>query len=459
MVVPISKSWSQRYGERHRQHRITEFPHGIDPPQKVRLYQRRDHYVLQAWDPSQRRTISDRVDGDLLDALTRARQIDERLINYRRSGIARGRSNHRELVARYLAELTQRANAGEISPKTVARYASALDHYLDYVRSIGQLESGDIHQVNREFQLGLAAYLTSVTVSPNGHAHARQRPLTRGDYVLDVVRGMYRWATDPQRGNLLGDGFLDPFVGHCPRRAERDPMEDPAITLEMAAKFLTACDEWQRPVFAAILLWGLRPSELGWIFRENCTGGFVSIKSLPELGYQTKGRRDKRVSILSAVEGLWFPQHSATGQGLLFRRRQSVGTDTSSYLDVVETYRDLISNVTSAAERQRIRNGLHRELGGVDYDTLEREFRAMAKRLGWPRTATLKGFRHLFATALENAGMPEFYRRYLMAHSTGRSAITTYTHLNQLRQQYERAVTAELSEVLAVLRSHAATSR
>ncbi len=156
-------------------------------------------------------------------------------------------------------------------------------------------------------------------------------------------------------------------------------MEDPAITLEIAAKFLTACDEWQRPVFAAILLWTEAVGTGLDLWTELHRR--IRLDQMPELGYQTKGRRDKRVPILSAVEGLWFPQHSATGQGLLFRRRQSVGTfsDTSSYLDVVETYRDMISKVMSAAERQRIRKCLQRELGGVDYDTLEREFGAMVE--------------------------------------------------------------------------------
>jgi hypothetical protein len=52
----------------------------------------------------------------------------------------------------------------------------------------------------------------------------------------------------------------------------------------------------------------------------------------------------------------------------------------------------------------------------------------------------LKDVRHLFATTLGNAGMPEFYRRYLMGHSPGKAAIVTYTHLNELRIRYEEAV-------------------
>jgi hypothetical protein len=47
--------------------------------------------------------------------------------------------------------------------------------------------------------------------------------------------------------------------------------------------------------------------------------------------------------------------------------------------------------------------------------------------------------------------MPEFYRRYLLGQSPGRSALVNYTHLNDLRHQYEQAVNKTLKPLLAVL--------
>ena len=49
-VGPYLPSWSERYGERHRLVRVAEFPAGIVGPKQVRVYARRDHYVLQWWD-------------------------------------------------------------------------------------------------------------------------------------------------------------------------------------------------------------------------------------------------------------------------------------------------------------------------------------------------------------------------------------------------------------------------
>jgi len=65
--------------------------------------------------------------------------------------------------------------------------------------------------------------------------------------------------------------------------------------------------------------------------------------------------------------------------------------------------------------------------------------------------ATLKDFRHLFNTSMQNAGMPEFYRRYLLGQSPGRSALVNYTHLNDLRNQYERAVNTAYRPLLITL--------
>ncbi len=120
--------WIEKYSEVHRLVRVTEFPLGINPPGKVRIYRRRDHYVLQCWDRDEKKTLSERVDGDLIDAISTARRIDERLESHRGSGRRSRRIGHVELVGHYVADLKQRADAGEIDVATVVRYRSALDH-------------------------------------------------------------------------------------------------------------------------------------------------------------------------------------------------------------------------------------------------------------------------------------------------------------------------------------------
>lgn len=120
--------WSQRYGQRHRLVRIVDFPSGVTVPQRVRMYRRGDHYILQWWDPQARKNLSDRVNGDMVAALTRARQIEERLARHGSSGLAHRHISHAELVEAYLVDLQRRADAGyiRVSTLTMPRFAMAM---------------------------------------------------------------------------------------------------------------------------------------------------------------------------------------------------------------------------------------------------------------------------------------------------------------------------------------------
>jgi len=104
-----------------------------------------------------------------------------------------------------------------------------------------------------------------------------------------------------------------------------------------------------------------------------------------------------------------------------------------------------------AGQRLRLRDAVLHEAGGLTYDHVEQEFGKLARMLSWPATATLKDFRHLFCTTLGNTPMPEGYRRYLMGQSPGTAAAVAYTHLTQLRQQYENAVVCEWSPLIEAI--------
>ena len=111
---------------------------------------------------------------------------------------------------------------------------------------------------------------------------------------------------------------------------------------------------------------------------------------------------------------------------------------------------------SSAAGRLRLRDGIIRDAGGLSYDRIAGEFGRVARAIRWPKSATLKGFRHLFATTVANGGLAEHERRYLMGHAPGRDAIHVYTHLNELADHY-RAVAEDLwSGVLEVIRTRIA---
>src|SRR5207249_11163120 len=77
------------------------------------------------------------------------------------------------------------------------------------------------------------------------------------------------------------------------------------ISIEMAADFILAADRFQLSLFAPLLLYGLRPGELGWLFAEHIEADWLSVASIPELDYSTKGRRDKRFPLTPCLRSLW----------------------------------------------------------------------------------------------------------------------------------------------------------
>jgi hypothetical protein len=248
MTPPGQSAWSRRYGQRHRFIRVQSFPPGIAAPAKVRIYRRGDGWMLQWWEPSQRKNVAQRVRGDIITVISRAREIDQQLLDYKTSGQYGRRLKHRELAERFLADLEARADAGQIQPTTVGRYRSALVHYLAFAEH-GPLAAKHPHAftVTREFALALAKFLANRIVCRNGSATAASHRMKSAGLVLDTVRAMFQWAADPDRGNLLPQGFRNPFLQHLGDRSGKiiDPFGQPEITVAMAGQFLRECDDYQ----------------------------------------------------------------------------------------------------------------------------------------------------------------------------------------------------------------------
>ncbi len=456
-------SWSQRYGQKHHLYRVTNFPSGIQGPRKVRLYRRQQHYVLQWWDPAARKNLSDRVDGDLVSAIVRARQIEEKLAHFRSAGRGARRLSHDHLMDRYLADLSQRADAGNVDPATVRRYGAALAHYRAFCAE-PEIRKAFPHAagINREFRLRLSAFLANRRVAPNGSRNSTARPMKGQAFILDTVRAMLEWAADPDRGNLLPDGYRNPFLRRGEPRAlfRGDPLSEPDISLPMAIDLVQACDRYQLLLFAPVLLFGLRAAEPCFLFREYLDAGWLRVPCNLDLAYRTKGRRDKRFPLIEDLHPLWDALGRG-GSGLLFLRRGvQEGSEPAPLLgrplvDLVAEFRRRCEAMPGpgAAQRQQIRDAVFHDAGGTRYDHVQHEFDVLARRLGWPATATLKDLRHLFATTLGNSAMSEAYRRYLMGQNPGKAAVVAYTHLNQLCEHYTKAVRSEWTPLVeAILR-------
>lgn len=462
-LATAGETWACRYGQRHRLERMTTFPKGIHAPVQVRIYSRAAHYVLQWWDPAAKKTLYDRVDGDLIDAIARAREIDSRLVNYRSSGHVDRKLGHADLVDQFRADLARRADAGELAPATVSRYGSALDHYMNFVtRTDATATCRYVGHADRNFALRFASFLSGLMISSNGHSNAIHRLMKGQDYVLDVVRAMFEWAADPQRGHLLPSGFSNPFRKTiiARRNVADDIMGEPDITIAMAQAFLMACDDYQLKLFAPMLLWGLRASEPIFMFHEKIRDGWMHLDCVEDLGYLTKGHRNKRLPFIESVAQLLLGTAGEQQSGLVHMRRgvakgRKVPLLGASLDDLILEYqrRCQRSGAGTSVARAAIRDSIVRDAGGLTYDLIHGEFTSVARHLNWPATATLKDFRHLFNVSMENGGVTERERRYLMGQAQGRAAIVNYTHLNKLAEHYHRAIDFEMSPLIEIIKA------
>lgn len=452
------RSWCERYACKHRMRRVTCWPAGLSGPKKVRVYWRNDHWLLQWWEPSQRKNMAQRVDGDLVDAVAKAREIDRRLNDFKTSGRVSGRISHQQLVNDYLEDLQARCQAGHISPRTVTRLTSALCmHYLPFTQ-----QSSISHKfpypsgINRQFRLDFEAFLASRQVSPNGLPGSVSHKMKSGGFVLDTVRAMYQWAADPDRGKRLAEGFRNPFL-RCgdQRKISKDPFGEPDITMSMACQLLEACDAYQLRLFSILLLYGLRASEPVYLFGELIDAQWMRVQCIEPLLYTTKGKRDKRLPMFDELSDILGPIKPGL---LILRRSVAEGKERPRLLGqsmmqlAEELQRRLAQNpACSIAQKLQIRDQVLADAGATSYDRIDGEFRELARKLKWPPQATLKDLRHLFATSLAAAGMVECYRQYLMGHATTSAAIAHYTHLNRLKEQYQAALKTEFAPLLSIL--------
>ncbi len=420
--------------------------------------------MLQWWDARERATLNERVDGDLVEAISRARDIDTRLEHFKSSGRKPQRFEFTKVVDQYTADLQRRADAGEIDIGTVCRYEASLRrHFVPFVQQLAVSKKyPHVAKIDREFQLEFAAHMNHVQVSPNGHENSRRRPIKQPGFVLDVVRAMLEWASDPDRGNLLPEGFRNPFAARKrgTRQIATDPLSEPGITIPMATSLIAACDAYQLSIFAPLLFYGLRPSELGWIFRENIEAEWLRVPCSADLDYFTKGRRDKSFPIVDCLRPLWEASRGSVTGLLYVNRTVAEGRSNPAFLgwsaaQLAAEFRRSCTAVKApnARQRRRIRNQVMKESGQLNYDHVEAEFKKLSRQLEWPANATLKDLRHLFSTCLEDAGVPEFYRRYMMGQSFGKAPIVAYTHITEspVRTYYQVALESKFAPIMEAI--------
>jgi integrase len=259
---------------------------------------------------------------------------------------------------------------------------------------------------------------------------------------------------------------------------DRIPVEDakPVVifTPEQERQFLEARDDWQLPIFATLMLTGLRPGELTHLLLPgdlNLREGWLRVRNEPELGWQVKTRNERSVPLAPELVELLKIATAGRDTGPVFRRRRCVvGSErqlwnfTPEQLSEecrreIETSQQSGNGAMCRQQCQRIAQRLWVELGAIPEDRLRLQFMKLTRAIGLAHVTAPKTLRHLFATRLQEANVDPLVRNELMGHvpmgdgrakgPLGMTAVYTHTSAATLRSQLERAMQArQASDVI-----------
>ncbi len=347
------------------------------------------------------------------------------------------------------------------SVATIDRYRSASEHLLSFVRDVEPVKQASHFRPSHAE--AYVRHLRQLLVAPNGHANTERRHLKdKGiKFVLEVSRSMFSFA--------LKRRHLPPYAENpfTTIQVDRIPIEDAKpitiFTAEQERKFLEACDDWQLPIFATLMLTGLRPGELTHLLLPDdvdLDGAWLLVRNKPDFGWQVKTRIERRLPLVPELTEVLRRIVGERQSGPLFLRRRRAGKATCgpaelSLDELRAAFRDRMQyqqgpGVASTRQQQcRVAKRLWIELGVIPETRLRGEFMKLTGAIGLPQVTAPKTLRHLFATRLQESNVDPLIRNQLMGHTPagdakgrgplGMTAVYSHAGPETIRQQLEAA--------------------
>ena len=347
---------------------------------------------------------------------------------------------------------------------TIRRYRAATEHLLRFVtdrrpvRYVSDLRPSHVEEFVR--------YLRTLHVAPNGHPRARKRQLLDSGvrFILETCGALINYARKRRH--------LPPYAENPFQMLEihRAPIDDArpiyALAPHEEVALLGACDSWQLPLFATLLMTGLRPGELVHLLLPDdldLMDGWLHVRNKPDLGWQIKTRLGRSIPLTPPLVELLRAWVAGRVTGPLFRQRRcSAGHQppldghTSAGLRqvLVDRLNSGEKQVASAGPRERLQTvarTVWRDAGALRTDWIRLEFIELMQLLGRSEITAPKTLRHTFATLLQDANVDPLIRHELMGHvplgagratttSLGMTAVYTHTRPETKRRQLEEAL-------------------
>ncbi|MFV1967240.1 MAG: tyrosine-type recombinase/integrase [Pirellulaceae bacterium] len=420
---------------------------------RVRAHLRGQVWYLCYHENGQRR--QPRVGPDREDARQMASEINAQLEVGAPSALGFEPVSIRDVRQRWL---DHHEHVRRSSLQTIGRYRSATQHLLNFIQDVRPLRHiSDFRAVHAE---EFVRYLRLLNVAPNGHVNASKRRLRDNGvkYILETCSTLFNYAARHRH--------LPPYVENPFHTIElnRIPVEDPkpvvVFSSDMEMRFFTACDPWQFPMFATLLLTGMRPGELVHLLLPDdldLDEGWLYIRNKPELGWKVKTRNERAIPLVPALHALLRHHVGTRRTGPVFLQRRCSNGHCPPLIDNARPHleRELVrraeqSGATDRGSLAAAAKTIWRDLGALKYDWLRKEFMKITAQSGMPEITMPKTLRHTFATCLQDANVDPLIRNELMGHSPfssvangcglGMTAVYTHTRPETKRRQLETAM-------------------
>ena len=356
------------------------------------------------------------------------------------------------------------------SVQSINRYRTATDHFLRFLEA-RPVKHASLFSVSHAEEF--VRHLRSIRVSPNGHANTKPRPLMDKGirYILESCRTMFNFAAKRRHLSPYAENPLTALdIDRLPVETMRSIV---LMTPDEEARFLGACDDWQFPVFATLMLTGMRPGELCHLLLPEDLDlgvGTLRIRNKPKLGWQVKTRNQREVPLLPELASLLRRNFAGRRVGPAFLRRKATAdlaekTAVQMERDIAVAVAEREEDAVSRADRLRIAKSIWTRTGAVDEDRIRIEFSRVAKSIGLVGQTAPKVLRHQFATVLQEGRVDPLVRNLLMGHAPGgerggsglgMTAVYTHTRPETIREQLVtafrgRPVLAAIAERLALM--------
>jgi integrase len=318
-------------------------------------------------------------------------------------------------------------------------------------------------------------YLRQLSVAPNGHANASKRRLRdKGiKYILETCSALINYAARQRHLPPYADNPFHTIEIH------RIPVEDAkpivVFTQDEERRFLDVCNDWQFPIFATLLMTGLRPGELCHLLLPDnldLEDGWLHVRNKPNLGWKVKTRNERDIPLVPPLLEVLRCMLEGRRTGPVFQQlRCSSGyLAPLAQLAPAQLERELARRVERTGSTDRLgfeatAKTIWRDIGALKEDWIRREFMRVTSQIGLPEVTAPKTLRHTFATCLQDANVDPLIRNELMGHAPGNVApggrglgmTAVYTHTNPLtkRKELERALQPRPASALAASWSRA----